>query len=125
MKSIASYENNEKKGIWEWYSENGALETQINYLSKHRGHVKIYGSEGFTIAEGGVVNEYRSGSWKFYDEKNRLLYMMNYRQGAPFGKYEAYDLDGSIVFRGVIDGDGNLTIEIDEKKEILDTVTGR
>ncbi|MDR1832506.1 MAG: hypothetical protein LBQ97_07235 [Fusobacteriaceae bacterium] len=125
LRSIANYEDNQRKGVWEWYSETGALETRINYLSNYRGLAAIFNDKGVTVATGMLVNELRSGLWKFFDESGRPLYAMNYRRGVPYGDYEAYDRDGSVVIRGLVDEAGNLTTEIEGKQEIIETYTGR
>jgi len=124
LRHTAVYENDEKKGIWEWFTEEGILEARIEYKSDYRGLAAFY-RKGILACHGAIVNEYRSGIWKFYDEKGLPLYSLTYRRGIPFGNYETYNKDGSVLFSGIVDEEGNITVETDGKTEIIDTFTGR
>jgi TonB family protein len=70
-------------------------------MDKKNGHVKIYFSNTQIIQEEGDVHKHlKTGLWKTYDEKGKVMFAENFTNGIVNGLYYKYFASGTIWEKG-------------------------
>ena len=74
LKNEGYYKNNQRKGFWKYYYDNGNIKKKVNYrYGKLRGYFRSYYNNGQLESEGNFIDiEEKDGLWTFYDEDGEL-----------------------------------------------------
>ena len=146
LKSIGTYNNKNRTGLWQYYSknefiyysetyENGELQGKVNhyfpdnslmssenYISDNaNGYVKYFHKNNNVSVEGRYLNNNREGEWLFYSPWNVITSREYYVKGEAHGYQVNYHADGS-MFREIYYEDGirNKFITYDTLGKIID-----
>ena len=74
-----TYRNNQRDGRWIYYYENGKIWSEGFFKEgKNEGKRTTYFDNGKIRYEAFYKNDIRVGKWRFFDEKGRLLQIVDY-----------------------------------------------
>ena len=125
-----NYINGCRTGEWTFHFQSGDIQSISNYADNKRNGLTTNYHENSKIAS---VGKYISGKkeekWEYTSWSDEVE-IKNYRRGIQVGKWESFDIDGKLLFSGLLDSDGvelektayhlhNQKVHIQEKKKRL------
>ena len=109
IKSIESFSNGKKQGIFKEYGTKGEIISSVVYENdikvgegiitgsgKYKGKWKIYYTTGELKAEGEYLNGYKDGKWKYYFLTGELEQEGIYKKNLVSGEWIWYFKNGSV-----------------------------
>ncbi len=96
-----TYKDNELRGDWVWYYQNGAIRRKEYYNRKQEleGTVYEYDSLGNELTKGDYYNGLREGDWFYHVGDHKEV--GRYTLGMEDGTWNYYYLNGKLAFTGV------------------------
>ena len=109
IKSIGSFSNGKKQGIFREYGKQGKIlssivyendvkvgEGIINGIGKYQGSWKMYYSTGELKAEGEYLEGYKNGKWRYYFLTGELEQEGSYKKNMVSGAWTWYFKNGAV-----------------------------
>ncbi len=104
--TIKKYEGNFKDdkpvGVFHFWYEGGKQQAIMKYTGKDVAYVQFYHeSGGEVMAQGKYINKKKDSTWVYYDQRGRLSYIENYKNGKLHGEKTIYYVDANVTNTGV------------------------
>lgn len=84
-------------GLFTYYFEEGGKSAEIQYLAEGAGaEATFFHKNGTVMGRGLYSNQQKEGEWKFYDNKNILSSIDEYKGGKLHGKSQVFYINGDL-----------------------------